>query len=80
MPKSDFNSRLYNYTLANQGSSSDSEQVLKTAAIYSYPPCELGLCGQKIKNAGEILRSFIKGEKILENQIKKALKIIHVVL
>lgn len=39
---------------------------LKLAAIYGYPPCRLGLCGRKIKNAPQILADFLIGRASAE--------------
>jgi len=47
---------------------------LKMAGAYSYPPCRLGFCGQKIKESGRVLGSFLKGEKISLVKIRKVLK------
>ena len=47
---------------------------LKLAAIYSYPPARLGFCGWKIKKTPIILESFIKGEKISSDKVKKILR------
>ncbi len=47
---------------------------IKTAILYSLPPCELGFCGPKQKQAKKILRQFILGKKVNIAKIKKALK------
>lgn len=47
---------------------------LKLAAIYSYPPCKLGFCGTKIKNASKILADFIQGKKISLAKVRRVLE------
>ncbi|MBU0619311.1 hypothetical protein KKD62_03695 [Patescibacteria group bacterium] len=46
---------------------------LRLAALYSYPPCRLGFCGQKIKQTSEILENFLKGKAVDENKVRQVL-------
>jgi len=46
---------------------------LRLAALYSYPPCHLGFCGQKIKQTSEILENFLKGKAVDENKVRQVL-------
>lgn len=47
---------------------------LRLAGLYSLPPCRLGYCGQKIKNASGVLDNFLKGEEKSLPLVRKALE------
>ena len=47
---------------------------LKLAALYGFYPHQLGFCGVQENSAKKILRSYLSGEKIPEQKIRKILE------
>lgn len=49
-------------------------QGLKTALLYGFYPCQLGLCGPKENSLKELFLNYLSGQEISESKIRKILK------